>query len=85
MGLFVGEAVTLALIGGIVGVLLASALIKVMAQSSSGGLFLAGMHVTPSTYAVALVVAALVGFLSAIIPSYHASRENIVEGLRYIG
>ena len=85
LGLFVGEAVTLALIGGLVGTLLAALGIEAMANSSSGGLFLAGMHVTPPTFAVALVVAALVGFLSAIIPAYHASRENIVEGLRYIG
>jgi putative ABC transport system permease protein len=85
LGLFVGEAVTLALIGGIVGVLLATALIKVMAQSSSGGMFLSGLSVTPPTFVVALLVAGLVGFVSAIIPAYHASRENIVEGLRYIG
>jgi ABC-type antimicrobial peptide transport system permease subunit len=32
-----------------------------------------------------LLVAALVGFLSAFIPSYHASQVNIVEGLRHIG
>jgi ABC-type antimicrobial peptide transport system permease subunit len=30
-------------------------------------------------------VAGLVGFLSSIIPSYHASQVNIVEGLRHIG
>jgi ABC-type antimicrobial peptide transport system permease subunit len=34
---------------------------------------------------VAWVVAALVGFISAIIPSYSASRLKIVEGLRHIG
>jgi ABC-type antimicrobial peptide transport system permease subunit len=34
---------------------------------------------------VAWVVAALVGFISAIIPSYNASRLGIVEGLRHIG
>ena len=34
---------------------------------------------------LAWVVAALVGFISAIIPSYNASRLGIVEGLRHIG
>ena len=32
-----------------------------------------------------LVVAALMGFFSAVVPSYHASQVNIVEGLRHIG
>jgi ABC-type antimicrobial peptide transport system permease subunit len=30
-------------------------------------------------------VAALVGFISAVVPSYHASQLNIVDGLRHIG
>jgi ABC-type antimicrobial peptide transport system permease subunit len=34
---------------------------------------------------LALLLAALVGLIAALIPSYHASRVNIVEGLRYIG
>ena len=37
------------------------------------------------TMAVALLVAATVGVVSAFIPAYHASRCNIVEGLRHIG
>jgi putative ABC transport system permease protein len=85
LSLFVGEAVTLALIGGMIGAALASFVIFGMAHSPSGGLFLAGMKVTLPTFLVALFVSALVGFISAVVPSYHASRENIVEGLRYIG
>lgn len=85
LSLFVGEAVTLALIGGVIGAALASFVIYGMAHSPSGGLFLTGMNVTFPTFLVALVVSALVGFLSAVVPSYHASQENIVEGLRYIG
>jgi ABC-type antimicrobial peptide transport system permease subunit len=33
----------------------------------------------------AMMVAGIVGFLSAVVPSYHASKVNIVEGLRHIG
>jgi putative ABC transport system permease protein len=85
LSLFVGEAVTLALIGGVIGAAFATLVIFGMAHSSSGGLFLAGMKVTFPTFLTALLVSALVGFMSAVIPSYHASRENIVEGLRHIG
>ena len=85
LSLFVGEAVTLALIGGLMGASFATLLVLGMAHSSSGGLFLAGMKVTFPTFLVALVVSAFVGFVSAVVPSYHASREKIVEGLRHIG
>jgi ABC-type antimicrobial peptide transport system permease subunit len=32
-----------------------------------------------------MVVAGAVGLLSALVPSYHASKVNIVDGLRHIG
>ncbi len=82
LGLFVGEAVSLALVGGVVGT--AIAYILVAGISKSGG-FMTGLEVTAPTVVTALLVAALVGLLSAFIPSYHASQVNIVDGLRHIG
>ncbi len=82
LALFIGEGVTLALIGGILGSLGAAGL---GALASQGGGLLNGLRVTPATMAVALVVSCLVGFCSAFVPSYTASRLNIVEGLRHIG
>ncbi|HKS76134.1 MAG TPA: FtsX-like permease family protein [Terriglobales bacterium] len=82
LGLFVGEAVSLALVGGIVGTLIAYLVVAGMAKN--GG-FMTGLEVTFPTVLLAWLVAALVGFLSAFIPSYHASQVNIVEGLRHIG
>jgi ABC-type antimicrobial peptide transport system permease subunit len=49
------------------------------------GFFLAQMTISSGTLIVALLVAALVGFLSSVVPSYNASRVQIVEGLRHIG
>jgi putative ABC transport system permease protein len=82
LSLFVGEAVALSLAGGILGTGVAFFLV---AGAASQGGFLTGMKVTPATMVVAMVVAALVGFLSAFIPSYRASQINIVDGLRHIG
>ena len=83
--LFLGESVTLALAGGLAGVVLAFALMKLVSHSSAGIGLPAAMKVTGPTAMVALVVATLVGVLSSVIPSYHAARENIVDGLRHVG
>jgi putative ABC transport system permease protein len=82
LGLFVGEAVLLALVGGIAGSIVAFVL--GICASQAGG-FAGALQVNVPTMLVAWVVAALVGFISAIIPSYNASRLGIVEGLRHIG
>src|SRR3984893_7346462 len=82
LGLFVGEAVSLSLVGGLIGSLLC--LFVVTGLASSGGYF-TGMKVTPITMAYALLIAALVGFASSFVPSYHAAKVNIVDGLRHIG
>ncbi len=85
LGLFVGESVALALTGGLLGALAASGVIRLLADSPQGSLFMAGMKVTVPTLWAALLVAAGVGFVSAFLPAYNASRRNIVEGLRHIG
>ncbi len=82
LGLFVGEAVSLSLVGGLMGSGLCFFVVAAMA--SQGGMF-ARMSVTPLTMLAALAVAAVVGFASSFIPSYHAAQVNIVDGLRHIG
>ena len=56
----------------------------VTGMASQGGMF-TGMKVTPITILVALLIAAVVGFASTFVPSYHAAKVNIVDGLRHIG
>jgi putative ABC transport system permease protein len=85
LGLYVGEAVTIALIGGLLGCLLAIGLVSGIAHAPGMGFFFLGMSVKFPTLVVAVFVAAALGFLSAVIPAYHAARVDIVEGLRYIG
>jgi putative ABC transport system permease protein len=84
--LFVGEAVALSSAGGLAGVVGASGLVQFVAtRAPQGGAWLSAMAITLPTQLLALVVAALVGFLSAFLPAYHASQLNIVEGLRHVG
>jgi putative ABC transport system permease protein len=82
LGLFIGEAVSLSVVGGILGTLGCFGIVFLMA--SQGGYF-AAMKVTPGTMVAALLVAAVVGFASSFVPSYHAAKVNIVDGLRHIG
>jgi putative ABC transport system permease protein len=84
LAFFVGEAVTIAFAGGMLGVLAAVGLVALVRNSPSMGFF-GNFHVTTASIVIALAIAALVGFTSAFLPSYHASRMNIVEGLRHVG
>jgi putative ABC transport system permease protein len=84
LSLYLGESITLALAGGLLGVFCAT-LALLFVGKLPGVLVPAAMKVTIPIAALALMVAAFVGLVSAVIPSYNASRTNIVEGLRHIG
>src|SRR6201984_1397542 len=84
LGLFVSEAVIVALMGGLAGGLPGSGVMSIFAHSPNAGFF-STIKVTPATMAAALFVAGMVGLISSLIPSYHASPGDLVEGLRYIG
>jgi len=84
LSLYVGEAVTISVIGGLLGATGATLLLIVVARMPNGTFF-NGFKVNAATYIFALAVAALVGFISAVFPSYQASQRNIVDGLRHIG
>ena len=83
LSLLLGESVTLSLLGGVCGVLAASALLKILIRPGVG--LPGNMHLTVPTMLVVMVVAVLLGVASALFPSYRAYQMNIVDGLRYIG
>ena len=83
--LFVGEAVALSVLGGLVGIVAATGVVQLFTHSPAGIGISTGLNVTAPTMLAALLVAAAVGFLSACLPAYRASHINIVEGLRHIG
>jgi putative ABC transport system permease protein len=85
LSMFVGEAISLSLAGGVLGVLGATALIRWLTHSPVAIGIPAEMKVTVPTMLASLLVAATVGFISGCLPAYNASRTNIVEGLRHIG
>ncbi len=83
--LYIGEAVMVALSGGIIGCGLAMLLVSALGHTPGMDFFFSGLKITPPTLLVAIVVAGALGLLSAVIPAYHSAKLDIVEGLRYIG
>ena len=81
--LLLTESIAISVIGGLVGITLATAAIVFMARPGIG--LPVSMHMTVATALVAMFVAFLVGIASGLIPSYRASNLGIVDALRYIG
>ncbi len=84
LSLYVGEAITISLIGGFLGNIAASLVIIAISKLPFAGFFPISKP-TLGVLGAALLVAALVGLISTIVPAFNASRKNIVEGLRHIG
>ena len=86
LGLIVLEAITMALIGGVVGTLIASVLSVGVARAGAAVVpQLRNLAITPTTAVLCLLLAAVLGFVSSFIPAWNAARTNILESLRYSG
>jgi len=86
LGIIVGEAICIALIGGAIGLLLASVL--TVGVGKGAGAFmpqLRNLSVTPFTALVAMGLSFVVGLVSSFIPAWNAAKTNILDSLRYAG
>jgi putative ABC transport system permease protein len=86
LGIIIGEAVTIALTGGVIGLGLAALLSIVVGWEAA--VFMPQLHnlsMTPITALISLGVAALIGIISSFIPAWNAARTNILDSLRYAG
>jgi putative ABC transport system permease protein len=84
LALFVSEAVVVSLMAGVIGILIGAGLMYLAGHNPQAGFF-QGIGVNPITMVLALLLAATLGFMAALFPSYNASKVDIVEGLRHIG
>jgi putative ABC transport system permease protein len=86
LGMIIGEALTISLIGGVIGLILASMLSVGVGKAAGDTLpQLHDMNVTPLTGLVGLGVAAFIGIISSFVPAWNAARTNILDSLRYSG
>ena len=82
LGLILGEAVSIAMLGGVIGYLVSTVLMRFVVRSPIGGYLPALPMFDPAMAAVCISLAAAIGLLSALIPALGASRISIVEALR---
>jgi putative ABC transport system permease protein len=89
LGMVVGEASLIAVAGGVLGCVLASALcagIGAAMRNAPGFVsVIKGLSLTPLTAALTLLIALLIGLASSVVPGLSASRTSILDALRYNG
>ncbi len=86
LGILLGEAVTISLMGAALGCLLATVVAGgVGAAAGSFASQLRNLGLTPITTGLTLAIGALVGLLAAIVPAWNASRTPILDTMRYTG
>ena len=84
--LIIGEAAVISLVGGIVGVALASFITVAAGRFASTFVQqLDGLSMTPLVYLICLGVALFIGIVSSFLPAFNAARTNILDSLRYSG
>src|SRR5262249_22170028 len=82
LGIILGEAVTVCLISGVIGLLLASGLVVLVRHGPTFSEEIRYLTIVPPVAALCLALAATIGLVSAFVPAYGASRISIVDALR---
>ena len=83
--MILGEAGVISLIGGAVGLLLASGLTSMVAKAGGFLSFVSGLAITPDVAALCLGIAVFIGVGSSLVPAWNASRISILDALRNTG
>jgi len=82
LGMILGEAISISLLGGTLGFLLSTVLVGGV-KHSPAGLFLPPIvPFQPSVAGSCILTACIIGFVSSLVPALGAARTPIVEALR---
>ena len=85
LGIILGEAAVLSLIGGIIGCVMAVGLTYLVRQAPAFIMQLKTLTLEPSVAALILLIGVIIGVASSFIPAWNASRTPILDSLRYNG
>jgi putative ABC transport system permease protein len=82
LGIILGEAVTISLVGAVLGLGLATIMTRSVRSLPTFNAQLETLTIQPPVVALCLAVAALIGVASSFLPAYNASHVSIVDALR---
>lgn len=82
LGLLLGESVAISLIGGLLGLLLAQGLCRVLAVGLATFIPPSLMTISPPVFLILLGISLVIGLASAAAPAWNASRTPILDALR---
>jgi putative ABC transport system permease protein len=85
LGIVLGEAAVLSLIGGVVGCGLAQLMTGVVRQMPGFFAEFKTLTILPPVAVMLLVIAVSIGLISSFVPAWSASRTAILDALRYTG
>lgn len=80
--MIVGESIVLAMLGGAIGFGIAQGIILVLRKLPVMFVNLSRLSISPGVAMAGLLLAALVGVFSSVLPAWGASRRNIIDCLR---
>jgi putative ABC transport system permease protein len=83
LGIILGESVLIALVGGALGLAISAGICDFIRRGPITFVDLKMLHVPPEVAALGLLLAALIGFSSSIVPAWGASRRPIIDCLRF--
>jgi putative ABC transport system permease protein len=82
LGMILGEAVGISLLGGAIGFVLSIGLVGGVQKSPAGGFLPPISPFQPSVALTCILTACSIGLISSLIPALNAARTDIVEALR---
>lgn len=82
LGLILGEACSISIVGGIVGYLVSTLLMRAVTKSPFGGFVPDQSLFDPTVAVICVLIAGAIGLVSSLVPALGASRAPIVEALR---
>jgi putative ABC transport system permease protein len=83
LAMIIAEAVIIAMLGGLLGCLMAFAVVHLM--GSAFQVMFGTLRMPPVVLLISLGVAFAIGLLSSVVPAYNASRVPITDALRHVG
>lgn len=82
LGMILGEACTISVVGGGIGFLLSTILSSGVRKSPAGGFLPAIRPFEPTVAAACILTAVAIGMISAFVPAWNASRTSIIDALK---